>query len=216
MRRRLWARLGLLCGVLWLGLADSAQAVTVHLVVSPRAPGVLHDATRACDPVPGHGRPCREGRKAGLVTGTLVAERAGARLDGIRGVLTVSGGPDIQVTDGRLDFARAGDDPVIGWLMTSSHGTFRFLDPSAAGGRSALSSTGLWLDGVNGEAALGRAGGWGLRLQASVAVDLQRARVAEAPLPLLLLGASLAVRRGRRTGNSSPWRDRLTRRSKPA
>jgi len=197
MRVRAWALLGL-----WAGLASvSASAVTVRLVVESASPGVLHDASAACESISGL-FVCTEGVGARAVSGVLVADRRGSRLVGVRGVLQIEGGGKLVVERGTIDFGASEPDTLAAELVTRGRGVFRFLDRTYVGGDNALQNGWLHLNGTN----VGSSGErFGLRLAAMLRTDpmiLRRASAVPEPSFLLTIGALGFAR--------------LTRRARPA
>jgi hypothetical protein len=141
-----------------LVLSPSARAVPVQLIVeSGTQPAVgyipgfaysfLHDATKRCM-VLGGVQFCQSGA-AQAVSGTLDAELSGLVLSNIMGSLSVAGGPDIVITDGVIDFTSSAADTFGGYLATSSHGTFHYLDHNFAGVANSFDGASLFLWGNN-------------------------------------------------------------------
>lgn len=184
--------MALLC--LGAGLASaSASAATVRLVIERATPGVLHDASAACERVAG-GEVCTEGAGARAVSGVLVADLSGGRFVGVRGVLEIEGGERLIVERGTIDFGAAGPDALVAQLFTRSHGVFSFLDRAFVGGDNALEGGWLHLNGTNDGSTGERLG---LQFAALLRIDaalLRRApanAVAEPSAVLLLVAVAM-------------------------
>jgi hypothetical protein len=139
--------------------STAARAVPVSLAVESGTqppwgsiPGFaysfLHDATKRCI-VLGGVQFCQNGATPQAVSGTLSADLTGMVLSNIMGTLSVAGGPDLVVTDGVIDFAGSPVDTFGGFLETSSHGTFHYLNHLFAGLANTFDGTSLFLWGNN-------------------------------------------------------------------
>jgi len=144
-----------LAGLSSLVLAAPAAAVPVVLEMDSNENGFafsfVHDATGTCSVVNVEGDDvefCRTGSLKDL-SGTLDADLTGAVLSNISGTLTVDGGPDMVVTDGTIDFGSSAPDSFGGTLVTSTHGTFHFLDRIWNGAANSFDGTNLRLWGNN-------------------------------------------------------------------
>jgi len=145
--------------VLLLLLATaSAQAVPigVDLDIGTGSSGSfsfswLHEATGSCEVLSVSGSDvefCKNGAKKGL-SGTLDATLDGLVLSAISGTIVVDGGADIVVTDGEIDFGASAPNTFGGFLETSTHGTFYFLDHTFAGDANSFDGTSVALWGNN-------------------------------------------------------------------
>ena len=161
----------------------------------------LHEATLSCEVIGGV-QFCKNGPRD-TVSGTLTGTRDGLVLTDIMGTIFVAGGGgDITVTDGTIDFASSAADSFGGELVTSTHGTFSFLDHTFAGPANSFDGATLSLWGNNwntGNPGVGTAPGdvrWGIDL----GIDVSLETIPEPPVAALLgLGlAGLAVMGRRR------------------
>lgn len=192
----------LLSFLLFLLVAGSAAAVpmNVDLVIGSGSNGAfqfswLHEATSSCEVINVSGGDvqfCKNGAKQS-VSGTLDATLDGLVLTAISGTIVVSGGPDVIVTDGEFDFGASAADTFGGFLETSTHGTFYFLDHTFAGNANSFDGTTLALWGNNWN--VGNPGNppggtrWGIDLGMEVVPE---------PSQALLLAAGLAALGGGR------------------
>ena len=182
-----------------LAIATFASATPVSLVVGMDANeggfgfSYLHDASTNCSSIGGV-EFCEGGAPLQDLTGTLSADQVGNVLTGITGTIFVSGGPDIIVTGGFVDFGSSVADTFGAELVTSTHGTFHFLDHSFAGAANSFNGVDLRLWGNNWDnQGTGLPGGslsrWG--------IDLGITAIPE-PGTALLLGLGLVALGGRR------------------
>ncbi len=167
-------------------------------MVESAAPGVLHDASAACESISGL-VVCAEGVGARAVSGVLVADRRGQRFVGVRGVLAIEGGAPLIVERGTIDFGASEPDTLAAELVTRGRGVFRFLDRAYAGGGNWLQDGWLHLNGTN----VGSAGErFGLRLAAMLRTAdptiLRQASKVPEPSLLLAIGALGIARLTRR------------------
>ncbi len=169
-----------------------ASAVPVTLNTSSGSSGgfnysFLHDATSNCIEIASV-EFCQNGTTFEIVNGsTLSGKLDGNRLFDLSGTLGVIGAPDIVVTDGDIDFSVSAPD-TFGGFLTTSLGTFHFLDHSFAGPANSFDGTKLFLWGNNWNT--GTAAG---HADPDFGVDLGFVvTVVPEPGTLLLLGAGLA------------------------
>ncbi|CAG0954782.1 hypothetical protein MYXO_00420 [Myxococcaceae bacterium] len=182
--------LALIC-LLSPGLA-SALATPVTLTSTSGSDGgfaysFLHDATSNCITIGGT-EFCQSGATYAIVNGsTLSGTLDGLHLYGLSGTLDVTSGPDIVVTDGDIDFSVSAPD-TFGGSLTTSLGTFHFLDHAFAGPANSFDGTSLYLWGNNWDS--GTAVG---HVDPDYGVDLGFVvTVVPEPGTLLLLSAGLA------------------------
>lgn len=136
----MWIR-ALVGSILLLVAPTAAFATPVQLVLNSGTEGgfqfsVLTSGSTACEFIDVGGSPvefCKAGNPKRDLSGTLTADLAGGVLTNIMGTILVDGDTDILVTDGTIDFASSGPDEFGAELVTSTHGTFYFLDHNFAG-----------------------------------------------------------------------------------
>lgn len=164
----------LFCSLIALVWSGAAIAVPISVVLTSTSGSsggfgfsFLHTATSNCETISGV-EFCKNGTTYAIVNGsTLTGTLDGLHLSGLSGTLDVVGGADIIVTDGDINFAASAPDTFGGFLETSSHETFHFLDHSFAGPANTLTSTALFLWGNNwdtGTAAGHTDPDWGIDL----------------------------------------------------
>jgi hypothetical protein len=166
-------RLTLMVGLLSLLAAPSSAApILVDLSITSGSSGgfgysFLHAATSSCTSIGGT-QFCMNGAKYSISIGSsLTGTLDGLHLYGISGTLDVIGGGDIIVTDGFIHFNASDPDTFGGKLVTSTHGTFYFLDHTFAGPANSFDGTDAFLWGNNWDS--GTAAGhadpdWGIDL----------------------------------------------------
>jgi len=118
-----------------------AQATPVQLVLNSGTEGgfqfsVLTSGSSSCEFISVGGSPvefCKTGNPTRDLSGTLSADLTAGVLSNIMGTIFVAGDTDIIVTDGTVDFGASGPDEFGAELITSTHGTFYFLDHTFAG-----------------------------------------------------------------------------------
>jgi len=144
--------LGLLCAP----AVASAVPFDVTLTINSGSQGsfsfsFLHSAETNCEMIGGV-QFCKNGSTVLPLTGTLSGKQEGNVLTDIMGTIFVNGaggGDDITVTDGTIDFDTSAADTFGGELVTSTHGTFYFLDHTFAGSANSFDGTFLYLWGNN-------------------------------------------------------------------
>jgi hypothetical protein len=200
---------------LWLAIASvalpgvaAATPEPVVLTITQGGPvggfrwSFLHQATSSCLVIGGV-QFCMNGNPV-TVSGTLTATRDGLLLTDIMGTISVSGGGgDIIVTDGTIDFASSAADTFGGELVTSTHGTFYFLDHTFVGPANSFDGASLWLWGNNwntGNPGVGTASG-GVRWGIDLGIDVSLETIPEPPIAALLglglMGLAVMGRRRR-------------------
>ena len=185
--------------VLSLAFTTVASAAPISLAIGMDANeggfgfSYLHDASTNCSSI-GVVEFCEGGSPLQDLTGTLSADLTGNVLSGISGTIVVAGGPDIIVTGGFVNFDASSADTFGAELVTSTHGTFYFLDHIFAGAANSFNGVDLRLWGNNwNNQGTGLPGGgnsrWG--------IDLGITAIPE-PGTALLLGLGLAMLANRR------------------
>jgi hypothetical protein len=138
---------------LLLPTAASALPTPVTLSSTTGASGgfafsFLHDATSNCITIAGT-EFCQNGTTYAIANGsTLTGTLDGLHLYGLSGTLDVLGASDLVVTDGDIDFSASAPD-TFGGFLTTSLGTFYFLDHTFAGPANSFDGTSLYLWGNN-------------------------------------------------------------------
>jgi hypothetical protein len=143
-------------GLLFASSVASAVPFDVTLNITSGSQGAfsfsfLHSAETACEVISGV-QFCKNGSTVLPLSGVLSGKQEGNVLSDITGTIFVNGaggGDDITVTDGSFDFDSSAADTFGGELVTSTHGTFYFLDHTFAGSANSFDGTNLYLWGNN-------------------------------------------------------------------
>lgn len=176
-------------------LTSTASAVPVNLVIAMDANeggfgfSYLHDGDSSCTSIGGIDF-CQGGAPLRDLSGTLTADLTGNALSGISGTIVVSGEADIVVTGGFIDFDASAPDTYGGEIVTSTHGTFYFLDHIFAGAANGFDGVDLRLWGNNWNNAGTPDPGAGIT---RYGIDLGITTVVPEPGTALLLGLGLTV-----------------------